>query len=229
MKTWLGLGALVLTAAAPATAQNWNRTVEFENGGHVVGNPEADTRIVEFMSYTCSHCASFAREGEPAIKLTVIPTGNYTFEIRHLLRDPVDLTAALLTHCGDPSRFMMNHTAIMSRFDDWMATARKTTDAQRSRWQFGSHAARRRAIASDLGFTEIMEGRGYTRPEIDRCLADDTKAEAMVEQSQADAQTYGLTGTPSFVIDGKLQDGVHSWNTLEPVLKRIDLERRRSK
>ena len=228
MKIKAGLAALLIAGAGavPAGAQDWARTVAFEDGGHVIGNPEAETRIVEFMSYTCSHCAKFAREGEPAIRLAVVPTGNYAFEIRHLLRDPVDLSAALLAHCGDPAKFLMNHTAILARFEDWMERAQNATDAQKARWSFGSNAARRRAIASDLGFTEIMESRGYSRVEIDRCLSDETKASAMVEQSQADMESYGVRGTPSFAIDGELLDGVHSWQALEPVLRRIDLAKR---
>ena len=228
MKIKAGLAALLIAGAGavPAGAQDWARTVAFEDGGHVIGNPEAETRIVEFMSYTCSHCAKFAREGEPAIRLAVVPTGNYAFEIRHLLRDPVDLSAALLAHCGDPGKFPMNHTGILARFDDWMERAQNATDAQKARWSFGSNAARRRAIASDLGLTEIMESRGYSRVEIDRCLSDETKASAMVEQSQTDMESYGVRGTPSFAIDGELLDGVHSWQALEPVLRRIDVAKR---
>ena len=228
MKIKAGLAALLIAGAGavPAGAQDWARTVAFEDGGHVIGNPEAETRIVEFMSYTCSHCAKFAREGEPAIRLAVVPTGNYAFEIRHLLRDPVDLSAALLAHCGDPAKFLMNHTGILARFDDWMERAQNATEAQKARWSFGSNAARRRAIASDLGLNEIMEGRGYSRVEIDRCLSDETKASAMVEQSQSDMESYGVRGTPSFAIDGVLLDGVHSWRALEPVLRRIDLAKR---
>ena len=32
----------------------------------------------------------------------------------------------------------------------------------------------------------------------------------------------GLEGTPSFVLDGKRLDGVHSWDALRPVLERLD-------
>ena len=239
MKTYIA-AALMLAAplvAVPVLAQNtttnarqnWSQTVTIEDGGHVVGNPDAATRIVEFMSYTCSHCADFAREGEPAIKLAVVPSGHFAFEIRHLLRDPVDLTAALLAQCGDTDKFVQNHAAIMARFDDWMGAARRATQAQQSRWYFGSHSARRRAIASDLGFYSIMEGRGYTRPQIDRCLSDDVKAEALVRQSQVDTEKHGLRGTPSFVVDGELLDGVHDWAGLEPVLRRIDMARREAR
>ena len=34
----------------------------------------------------------------------------------------------------------------------------------------------------------------------------------------ADAERYGITGTPSFVMNGALLDGVHNWAALRPVL-----------
>ena len=218
----LALGAVALTGSGAAvvakTAQNWTTAVVENDNGHLLGNPEAKTRLVEFMSYTCSHCADFARSGDQAIKLAYVPNGRVSFEIRHLLRDPIDLTAALLTHCGNPAKFPENHSAILYAQDEWMAKARATTQAQRSRWQFGTNGARRQAMASDLGFYTIMERRGYSRVALDRCLADEAKATALAESSQADIATYKLQGTPSFVVDGELLEGVFTWPGLERAL-----------
>lgn len=229
----IGTAALACVAAASSAqpakkksaavaAENWAAAVEERDNGHVFGNPEARAKLVEYMSYTCSHCAEFARTGDVAIKLFLVPKGDVSFEIRHLLRDPIDLTAALLTHCGEPEQFLGNHEAIISRQTEWMETARKATQAQRTRWSFGTNAARWRAIASDLGFYAIMEDRGYSRPALDRCLADDAKANALAETSARDIGTFNLPGTPSFVLDGKLLDGVHSWEALKPVVEKLD-------
>lgn len=220
----LALGAIVLTGSGAAvvaqSAPNWTTAVTESDNGHLLGNPEAETKLVEFMSYTCSHCADFARSGDQAIKLAYVPSGRVSLEIRHLLRDPVDLTAALLTHCGDPAKFPENHAAILYAQDEWMAKARATTQAQRSRWQFGTNGARRQAMASDLGFYTIMERRGYSRVALDRCLADEVKATALAESSQSDITAYKLTGTPSFVVDGELLAGVFTWPALEKALGR---------
>ena len=197
---------------------NWAGMLQASDGGHLFGNPEAEKKLIEFMSYTCSHCAEFARKGDAAIKLSSVPTGKISYEVRHLIRDPVDLTAALLTHCGDEKKFGGNHEAIMYRFDEWMDKARNATQAQRSRWQFGTNSARFQAIASDLDFYEIMETRGYRRADLDRCLSDEAKAKALADTSAADVAKYQLTGTPSFVLDGKLLEA-HDWPSLEKRLK----------
>ena len=197
---------------------NWAGMLQASDGGHLFGNPEAEKKLIEFMSYTCSHCAEFARKGDAAIKLSYVPTGKISYEVRHLIRDPVDLTAALLTHCGDEKKFGGNHEAIMYRFDEWMDKARNATQAQRSRWQFGTNSARFQAIASDLDFYEIMETRGYRRADLDRCLSDEAKAKALADTSAAAVAKYQLTGTPSFVLDGKLLEA-HDWPSLEKRLK----------
>lgn len=207
---------------AATQGQDWAQAVEAADGGHLLGNPEADTKLIEYMSYTCSHCAEFARTGDPAIKLLLVPRGKVSFEIRHLLRDPIDLTATLLTHCGDADRFLGNHEAIISRQAEWMGTARKASQAQRTRWSFGTNPARRRAIASDLGFYGIMEARGYTRAALDRCLSDEAKATELAEISARDVEALAIPGTPSFVLDGKLLENTHSWDALRPHLAQLD-------
>ncbi len=214
----LAMGASAQGQAKPVAKGNWGATVAETSGGHRIGNPDAPTRLVEFMSYTCSHCADFTRTGDAAIKMLYVPTGKVSYEIRHLVRDPVDMTAALAAHCGAPTKFFGNHDAIMSRFDEWMGKARKTTQAQQARWQFGTPAARFKAIASDLDFYDIMETRGYTRSELDQCLTDETKARAIAAASSADIETFGLRATPSFVMNGELLEGTHAWTPLQKVL-----------
>ncbi len=63
-----------------------------------------------------------------------------------------------------------------------------------------------------------MERRGYSRVALDRCLGDETQATALAEASQADIATYKLTGTPSFVVNDELLDGVFTWPALEKAL-----------
>ena len=199
---------------------NWGAMVTETEGGHLIGNPNAQGRLVEFMSYTCSHCAEFARTGDGAIKLLYVPTGKVSYEIRHLIRDPIDLTAALAAQCGAPGKFPANHEALILRHGEWMAKEGKMTQAQMARWNFGSFGSRAQAIASDLDFYEIMETRGYSRSALDQCLTDETKARAIAEQSAADVKTFGLRGTPTFIMGGKTLDA-HDWQTLQPILDKL--------
>ena len=215
LKAALLAGAILLaTGAAP----DWTITVTETEAGYLIGNPDAETKVAEYISYTCGHCADFARSGDPALKIGYVREGNVSVEIRNLLRNPIDLTAAMIAHCGEPNKFALNHAALMLSQDKWLPIAANATAAQRQRWSNPDRAAARRAIASDLNFYELMEGRGYRVVDIDRFLADSAKETELIQATQADAARLSLRGTPSFTINGNLLDGVHGWPALQSAL-----------
>ena len=209
---------------APLPSQNsthgdWNTTFAVTpEGGHLVGNPAAAKKLITFVSYTCIHCANFEKEADAPLRVGYIHSGAVSVEVRQVIRNPVDLAAALATECGPESKFAANHRAMMLAHDTWMAKGASATTAQTQRWSSGPVGGRMRAIARDLGFYPLMERRGYTAAQLDRCLSDEAAAQALAERTAADNAQYDIPGTPSFVLNGTLLDGVHSWDTLQPVL-----------
>ena len=187
--------------------------------GHRIGGDEAPVKLIEFVSYTCPHCADFEKDAEGALKLVFVRSGKVSVEVRHIVRDPVDLTAALLANCGPKEKFFQNHTALMLAHPQWMAKGRAASAAQKQRWASGDYASRRRAIASDLDFYKLMEQRGYKRTQVDACLNDDAAAQALVSQTYKNSQEFEVPGTPSFALNGAMLDQVHSWEALEPKLQ----------
>lgn len=215
------VGAFSVAPAASQTASNWLATVAETEGGHRIGNPDAKVKLTEFVSYTCPACARFTRESDGPLKAGYIANGNVSVEVRHLLRDPIDLTAAMLTNCGPAAKFPQNHLAFMLSQDEWLGKAAKASQAQQQRWSTGEAAARRRAIASDLGFYAMMETRGYRRTEVDQCLADETRARKLAEQSAEDWKRPGIGGTPAFSVNGVLLPGTHAWAPLERQIRQF--------
>jgi hypothetical protein len=213
-----GLAACAMIFATGASS-SWINQVTETDGGHRIGKSDAKVTVTEFVSYTCPACANFTKDGGGALEIGYVATGKVNLEIRHIIRGPVDLTAVMLTHCGAPEKFPKNHTAFMLKQDQWLAVMDKTTTAQRNRWVSGDYAARRRAIASDLGFYKIMEQRGYRRTDADKCLADDAKATSLAEQSDENRDKHFVTATPSFAVNGITLAGTHSWSVLEPQIK----------
>jgi protein-disulfide isomerase len=207
--------ALALVFSLGATS-NWNTVVTANNGGHQIGNPAAKVKLIEFVSYTCPHCAHFATDGDGALQLAYVGPGKVQVEVRHVIRDPIDLTVAMLTNCGPADRFRMNHATFMLKQSKWIAPLLTASNSQRQRWYTGDNAARRRAIASDFGLYEIMAPRGYTRPEVDRCLNDEAMAKRLAAVSAADAEKWGVKYTPSFVLNGVLLTGTATWEQLYP-------------
>jgi protein-disulfide isomerase len=217
----LGTAAALTIAAAPGPTPrkaNWNAIFTLTpGGGHMLGNPAAPVRLTQYVSYTCSHCAQFEMQADAPLKGVYVPSGRVSVEVRHFLRDPIDLTAAMLTNCGAKERFFLNHAAIMRSQKVWLAIVGRATQVQRGRWTSGTLIQRNQAIASDLGFYRIMSTRGYDRPTLDRCLADQALAQRLAEQAEA-ARKLEIDGTPAFTINGTLLIGTHEWATLRPQL-----------
>ncbi|MGN6497378.1 MAG: thioredoxin domain-containing protein [Tsuneonella sp.] len=214
------LAAVIVAAlfAMAAGAPNWNTVIRATDGGHLIGNPDAKVKLIEFVSYTCPHCAHFAQDGDGALQIAYIGPGKVSVEVRHVIRDPIDLTIAMLANCGPVAKFPRNHAAFMLSQKDWIPVAINASKAQQQRWYSGAEAARRRAIASDFGFYDIMARRGYERTEVDRCLADDAAAKRMAATSAADTAKWDIPGTPSFAINNVLLSGTHEWSLLKPQL-----------
>jgi protein-disulfide isomerase len=75
--------------------------------------------------------------------------------------------------------------------------------------------ARWQAIAGDRGVDDLMVTRGYSRVLVDQCLSDEKAARAIVDQSTSGSDAYGVNSTPSFALNGKTLDGVHTWDQLQ--------------
>jgi protein-disulfide isomerase len=221
---------VVFAAAAPAAtrapqanplagagAHNWLTVVDTKGGGHAIGNPQAKVKLTEFVSYTCPHCGHFAAEAANAVDLYVA-SGKVQLDVRHVIRDPVDLTAAMLAECGPAIKFPRNHAALFAAQPKWLPIVARSTPAQQARWTSGPGGQRRRAIASDMGFYDLMATRGYERVELDRCLNDEALAKRLADQSAADDKKWDISSTPSFAIDGTLLAGTWEWSVLRPQL-----------
>ena len=215
------MAALLLMLAgltSPVAAQNWLATVDRTPVSHIVGNSDAPVTLTEYISYTCPHCRDFAMQGEEILKLGYVSKGDLRYEYRNVAANPIDLTATMMARCGAPEKFPGNHSALMMAQPQFNALMRLATKAQTDRWFNGDKAARRRAVASDLNLYAIFERRGYTRVELDRCLADQALADRIEGAIEADVAKYGPIPTPSFAVNGTMLEGVHSWEALQQAL-----------
>lgn len=225
--------ATALVVATPVAAQNlenpdsafvdttrkgnWQAVIEPTERGHLIGNPRADVRLIEFVSYTCSHCANFAVEGEPALDLVLLMPGEMSLEVRSVIRNALDLTVSLLVACGDTSRFKDRHRTFMTSQSQWLEKARQAPATQQAVWARADRNARMN-MAQSLDLDDMLTKRGQSIAEVNACLMDDDAARALMDNAKADATEFKVPGTPSFALDGKLLNGVHSWSALYPVL-----------
>jgi protein-disulfide isomerase len=196
---------------------NWQTTIKRTERGHLIGNPEAEPQLIEFVSYTCGHCANFTANGEPALELAALAPGKMGLEVRPVIRNALDLTLSLLAQCGDPAGFKDRHRAFMLSQGEWLAKVRNAPQSQQAIWGRGDKASRANA-ASALGLTQMLVDRGGSRAALDACVVDDVAAQKLIDNARADNAEFGVASTPSFALDGKLLTNVHAWDTLETVL-----------
>jgi protein-disulfide isomerase len=209
-------GEPLAPVAAPA-GQSWVETAaETPEGGFVIGNPNAPLKLVEYASHTCHVCAEFSQRGAAEMD-EYVATGVVSYEIRNLIRDPVDLSIALLARCGTPQSFHPLANQAWQNFDAIM-TSVQANGAALQQAQTAPPAQRFQAIAEAAGLLDFFAARGISRDQALQCLADTGKAQQIAEASQSQADELQITGTPSFFLNGRSVEPT-SWAALEPLLQ----------
>ncbi|WP_291135613.1 thioredoxin domain-containing protein [Erythrobacter sp.] len=195
----------------------WQAEIARTERGFLIGNPDAEARLSEFISYTCPHCADFAKQAGPSMDLVLVAPGKLGVEVRPVIRNWLDMTVTLLAQCGDPAGFKDRHRLFLYTQDEWLSRAANAPQSQQAAWARGTAQARLSA-ARALDLDDTLANRGMSLSEINACLMDDAAAKRLVDNSNADRAELGIRGTPSFALDGALLKGVHDWQALRGVL-----------
>lgn len=205
-------------AAIPAPeGQSWTETAAVTpEGGYVVGNPDAPLKLVEYASHTCHVCADFSKNAAAELD-EYVATGVVSYEIRNLIRDPIDLTIAMLARCGDPAAFHPRANQAWANFDALM-NGLQTNGAALEQAMQAPTAQRFQAIAEASGLLDFFAARGLSRDQAMQCLADTDRAQQIATTSQTQSDELQLSGTPSFFLNGEPIRET-SWEALEPILQ----------
>lgn len=224
MKKYLGavlVGAVALSTglfAAPVP-NKWLSTVTVTNkGAHVVGNPAARNKVVEYLSYTCGHCADFEMKEAPTFKAQFVATGKASLEIRNMVLNPVDLTAAMLARCGGKAKFFGNHRHLLSTQATWLGKTKNISAATQAKLKAQDYAGFMIGTFDEIGLGAIMQKRGITSAQAKTCLADKVALKNIIGMTEA-GSALGVRSTPSFLVNGVLQDHVHDVAELKAALK----------
>lgn len=226
MRLFLSLAALGLALSAgsahAAQAQrkgvNWaSHVTQTPAGAYVIGNPAARVKLVEYVSYTCPHCAVFTTESAPVLKGQMVRSGSTSIEIRHFIRDRLDLAAALIARCGGAAKFAGLSDTIFAQQRDWLKRGMEFDQANGQRIAAYPAAAQMRAEADGSGLTAIGKSAGLSDAQITACLSDRAATDRIVAMTTAAPDS--IEGTPGFFINGKQAMGVFSWDKLLPLLR----------
>ncbi len=210
-------GEPIAEVAAPE-GQNWTEVVtRTEEGGFLMGNPDAPIKLLEFASLTCGACAQFAQESTQELKQDFVNSGRVSFEYRNYLRGPQDLIAAQIMECGAPERVIPladQHYARFAEFGEALSDPRMQQISSLPENQ------QKAAFAEISGLLEFFAQRGLSRDEALSCLADDAKATQMAEQMQSWNQNYDIQGTPTIYVNGQVLDQ-NRWSAVKQRLEAL--------
>ena len=214
------LVALPLMAALVAAAPvKWAEMISFGPGGsHVYGNAKAKVRLVEYISYTCPHCAEYVEESAAPMKASpLLAEGKIVVEVRNLVRDRMDLAAAVMARCGGPTKFKGNTEAIMAAQGQWVPVA-FAYDAKNGRAlsKTPPNIAIKQVVHA-VGLDAVMRGQGFTNAQIDACAANPAAINAVGAMTKSAGAIVRYT--PFFTINGTEAVRISRWEHLEALMR----------
>jgi len=205
---------------APPANGDWSTVVSATpEGGFVMGNPNAKVKLIEFGSMTCPHCAEFEEQGGQSLIDNYVKKGLVSFEFRNFVRDPYDITAALIARCGGPSSFFGLTRAFYANQQDWIGKIQSADPKQMEALQNLGPQAQFKALSDIAGFPAFAAMRGVPKAKTEACLADPAAATQLVQMNSDAVSNFNVQGTPSFAVNGQTLENTASWAALEPKLK----------
>ncbi len=194
------IAAVPSAAQAPtpsAAPQAPPKPVDIKIGDAIVkGDEDAKVEIIEFSDFQCPYCARFYTQTYGQILENYVETGKAKLAFKHLPLGfhPYAQKASEATECA---RDVSGDDAFWDMHD-------KIFENQQS------------ITVPDLkGYaTEI----GIDQAEFDSCL-DNGDTEARVKADLAEASKYGISGTPSFFINGVKVVGAQPYSVFEAAIE----------
>ncbi len=206
-------------AAIPApNGGDWTDTVEQTADGFRMGNPNAPVKLVEYASPTCPHCAEFSEQGTAPLKTTYVKTGRVSWELRPYMIFPPDPGIAMLLRCHGAAGFFQLTEQMYADQPNWAGRLQSMPPETLQQLQDLPPAQRVTTLVKATGMDEFFRLRGMPQGRIDQCLADTGQLNALAALTSR-ANDEGVTGTPTFFINGKKVEGAASWKELEPSLR----------
>lgn len=165
--------------------------------GFTLGDPNAPVSVVNFSSFACAHCENFSKNTEPEFIANFVETGEVFY--RYVtIAGPTDASAqnaAIASYCADEQ----------NRFFDYKA--------------FLFPAATLQDGFSSSNLINMAEMAGLDRESFETCLDSSTYQQAPIDDFRF-AQSVGVAGTPSFLVNDQLVYSNELIPLVESLLKR---------
>lgn len=215
------LSAMAANEAAPLEqipAPNngsWTEVVTKTDEGFLMGNPDAPVKLVEYASMTCPHCATFSSEARGPLKERYVSSGQVSFEFRNFVLNAQDAAVSILARCLPPAAFFRTTEQLFERQQEWGAAIDETEARQIEALPQAQQLA---AIARAMDMDTFFARRGMPEASFNQCIGDQQAALDLAASNQRASQEHGITGTPTFLLNGERLD-VTDWASVEQRLR----------
>ena len=223
----LSAQVVLLAPATVATAQSsraavqrdWTQTVvATPEGGFRMGNPNAAVKVIEYMSLACPHCANFAAQSEVSLYPNYVRNGRVSIEYRNILINAPDVAATILTRCAAPRSYVAMSRELLRTQTQWLGRMRTLTEAQNNELRSLAPLSLIQRLVPVLGLDQVAARHGMTAAAQRACLSNQANLDRIEAMQQQASSQYGVTGTPTFVINGQVAD-TNVWSGIEPLLR----------
>ena len=163
-------------------------------GDRSLGRADAPVTVIEYASLTCPFCKAFHERTYPEFKRRYIDTGKVRFILREFPIGRSSGNAWLVTRCAPGDKFFTLYELYLKKQHYWVS----------------------QEVRIDRIF-EVAKSVGMTRAEFDKCLANQKIINAIKWVKQRGRQ-LGVTGTPTFFINGRKERSVLTIEQLAAII-----------
>jgi len=190
-------------AAAAQTGQG-NIQVTERSDAPAIGSKSAKVTMIEFSDFQCPYCQSFFKETYGQIKSKYIDTGKVRLVFRHF---PLPFhqnaeKAAEAAECANKQGKFFEYHDLLFKNAQSDGTGLAASDLKK--------------YADQLGLNSGTLGFGKNK--FNQCL-DKSETASVVKKDVSDGTAAGVSGTPSFIINGKLVVGAQPYASFEQVIE----------
>jgi protein-disulfide isomerase len=168
-------------------------------GDRTLGSSQAPITVIEYAAPMCPHCARFNAEVIPLLKSNYIDTGKVFYIFRVFPIGAADVPAEALARC-QPKESYFGFIDLLFRNQDKWDPENGVTDV---------HGA----------LVSLSRIAGMSAEQADACMNNQDEQKRIMAVAQDASARYGITGTPTLIINGEVeQAGGMAWTALKSKL-----------
>jgi protein-disulfide isomerase len=203
---------------APAGTDWVSTVVKTPEFGYQMGNPDAAVKLIEYGALSCSHCANFSRESADPLR-ALIAKGTVSYEFRTFMLNILDVPTSILAKCNGDAAFFAVSERLYAGQAEWTGNAKNITPKDQSDWAALNEVELATKVAEKLELIPYVGRLGITPDRAKACLANPQAIEEMRQISKTGTEKYQISGTPTFLINGKNVGSMDKWEPIEKLLK----------